>query len=60
MSYTFERSSGYAGYRCDDCGTWVYKADLNKHVCPKPVVETITISLEEYKRLKNIESYYSY
>ena len=22
--WVFERSSGYAGYRCKVCGTWVY------------------------------------
>ncbi len=23
-NWFFERSSGYAGYRCVKCGTWVY------------------------------------
>ncbi len=23
-AWKFERSSGYAGYRCQNCGTWVY------------------------------------
>lgn len=27
-TWTFERSSGYAGYRCTTCSTWVYANDF--------------------------------
>lgn len=29
--WNFERSSGYAGFRCSQCGTWVYHNE--KKVC---------------------------
>ena len=30
-NFVFERSSGYAGYRCNCCGHWVYFNDFNIH-----------------------------
>ena len=29
----FERSSGYAGYRCIICGKWEYLEDAKNHKC---------------------------
>ena len=34
-NWVFERSSGYAGYRCSKCGTWVYEDELRKCECDK-------------------------
>jgi hypothetical protein len=31
--WIFERSSGYAGYRCRKCGTWVYENTRKKCNC---------------------------
>jgi len=31
--WRFERSSGYAGYRCQKCGTWVYENIARKCDC---------------------------
>lgn len=33
----FERSCGYAGYRCYTCGTWEYLENVHKHKCPEGV-----------------------
>lgn len=40
----FERSSGYAGYRCPQCATWKYEADSTpwKCDCTPPIVVRIS------------------
>lgn len=35
-----ELSSGYAGYRCSECGTWSYSAHMKKSL--KSAVKTMT------------------
>lgn len=27
-NWIFERSFGYAGYRCQNCATWIYQHDI--------------------------------
>lgn len=34
-NWVFERSSGYAGYRCSACGTWVYSEQLKECKCTR-------------------------
>lgn len=43
-NFVFERSSGYAGYRCLNCMTWVYNdqpliCNCNKHLHKKTVMK---------------------
>ena len=32
-SWFFERSSGYAGFRCQKCSTWIYEEQPKKCTC---------------------------
>lgn len=34
-NWVFERSSGYAGWRCVNCGTWIYFNNPKKCACDK-------------------------
>ena len=39
-NWVFERSSGYAGWRCVACGTWIYFNDPKKCCCDE-IVEVL-------------------
>lgn len=54
----FERSSGYAGYRCITCGTWLYENEVKFCDCDRPPelqkrppARTIKDEIEEYRNM---------
>ena len=47
--WKFERSSGYAGYRCKNCGHWVYADGERKCNCVMTLDEAIKIAKSEVK-----------
>jgi hypothetical protein len=50
-NWIFERSSGYAGYKCINCSTWLYENQPFKCDCNKDSVEITTPMKEEIEKL---------
>ena len=37
-NWVFERSGGYAGWRCIKCGTWIYDKEQKICDCDKKII----------------------